>query len=140
MLNRGAAHAPSEADRRQARIATASETARRQWRNALLVDQTRAWMSIGENEAGVLSAMVTMLTIAGFAHVHDVRNTDTTDLRIIRGAISAATQCLQAGGTVTVADARAFSAAAARADAILETASIGAIAHAAEAIRETVGL
>ena len=140
MLNRGAAHAPSEDDRRQARITAASETARQQWRNALLVDQTRAWMSIGENEAGVLGAMVTMLTIAGFAHAYDTKSSDTPDMNIIRGAVSAATQCMAAGGTVSVADARAFSAAAARADAILAKASIKAISYAAESIRAAVGL
>lgn len=140
MLNRGAAHAPSDTQRQQAKITVAAETARKQWLNALLVDQTRAWMSIGQQEAGVLAGLTTMLTIAGFVHVYDVKNIDTPDLRIIRGAVSAATQCMEAGGCVSLADAQAFSSAAKRADAIIKAASVEAIIHASQAIRDTVGL
>lgn len=140
LLNRGAAHAPSEAQRARAKIVEAAEAARKQWLDALVVDQTRAWMSIGQYEEGVLAAMATMLTIAGFTHVYDTKSIETADLRIIRGAVSAATQCMAAGGVVSVADAQAFSSAAKRADAIIRAASVDAIVHASETIRDTVGL
>lgn len=140
LLNRGAAHAPTDAERRQAIINKAAEETRAKWLNALLVDETRAWMSIGANEPGVIEGMTTMLAIAGFAHVYDAKSADTPDLRVIRGAISAATQCQAAGGVVGVSDARAFSSAAGRAKAIIQKASVGAIIHAAQTIRETVGL
>lgn len=140
LLNRGCAHAPTDAQRKRAEVVAAAEKARQQWLDALLVDQTRAWMNIGEYEPGVLAAMATMLTIAGFAHVYDCKRTDTVDLRIIRGAISAATQCMAAGGRVTVADAQAFSSAAMRAEVIIKAASVDGIVHASQAIRDTVGI
>lgn len=140
LLNRGAKHAPTDAQRARAAIEKVANATREKWLDAIMVDQTRAWMGIGESDQGVLDGMATMLTIAGFAHVYDARSTDTPDLRVIRGAISAATQCAQNGSRVTVDDARAFSSAAKRAAAIIESASVDAIVHAAEAIRKTVGL
>jgi hypothetical protein len=140
LLQRGAAHAPSETQRRQAQITASAEAARAMWLNALFVDQTRAWMSIGEYDAGVLSGMASILTMAGMAHVHDTKSTDSVDLRVIRGAISAATQCAKSGGIVSVDDARAFSSAAVRAQNILREASVPAILHAAVSIRQVVGL
>lgn len=139
-LKSGAKHAPTEGERAQARVTKAAEQTRIQWLDALLVDQTRAWMSIGQHEAGVIEGMTTMLAIAGFAHVFDARSADTPDLRVIRGAISAAGQCVRNGSVVLVDDARAFSSAAARAKTIIETASVDAILHAATEIRKTVGL
>jgi len=138
-INRGAAHAPTEAQRARAAIVKAAEAARTQWLDALLVDQTRAWMSLGERQPEVLSAMATMLTIAGMAHAFDAKSVDTLDMRIIRGAISAATQCSGAGSVLRVEDARAFGSAAARAVAIINGASVDAIVHAAQGIREAVG-
>ena len=110
------------------------------WLDALMVDQTRAWMAVGQSDPGAIEGMATMLAIAGFAHVYDARSADTVDLRIIRGAISAAGQCVKNGGMVTVDDARAFSSAATRAEAIITMASAEAIIHAATEIRKTVGL
>ncbi len=137
---RGARHAPSDADRQRAKITLAAEGTRKQWLNALMVDETRAWMAIGDTDQGAIEGMVTMLAIAGFAHAYDAHDADTPDIRIIRGAISAADQCLQAGGVVTQADARAFSSAASRARAILESATVDGIVRAATAIREAVGV
>lgn len=139
-LNIGAKLAPSDADRKNAAINTAAEKTRAQWLNALLVDQTRAWMSLGETADEVLTAMSTMLTIAGFASVYDTRDTDTPDIRIIRGAISAAIQCKQAGSVMQVEHAQAFQSACERATAIVQAASHDAIIHAAKSIRQTIGL
>ena len=56
------------------------------------------------------------------------------------GAISAAEQCKKAGSRIGIADAQAFSSAAKRARTIITGASRDAIIHAAQTIRETVGL
>ncbi len=113
---------------------------RRQWLNALLVDQTRAWLSLGERQPEVLEATATMLTIAAMVHGHGGGSADAPELAVIRGAISAATQCAAAGGTLTAAEAQAFSAAAVRADAIIHRATADAIVRAAHSIRAAVGL
>lgn len=139
LLNRGAAYAPPK-PRHPPAVVKAAEKARREWLDALLVDQTRAWLSLGESQPDVLSGLATVLTLAGMVHVFDTRNADTPDLRVIRGAISAATQSAAAGSVLTAADAGAFSAAAQRAEAIIRAASADAIIHAATGIRETVGL
>lgn len=138
-LKAGERHAPRPPAHSQA-VVKAAGKARQQWLDALLVDQTRTWMSIGERQPEILSAMAAMLTIAGFCHVHDARSADTPDLRVIRGAISAATQCSASGSVLTVHEANAFRAACDRAADAVRSASIDAILHAATSIRETVGL
>lgn len=143
-LNRGARHADILADRasqaHQLAIEQAAESSRAQWLNALLVDQTRAWMSVGEADLDVLTGLSIMLTIAGFCSMHDTKDAESPDLRVLRGAISAVTQCAASSGVVSVADARAFTSACTRASAIIEAASVGAIVHAARSIRLTVGM
>lgn len=140
LLNRGAAHAPTDAQRARAAIEKAANETREKWLDALMVDQTRAWMGIGASDQSVIDGMTTMLAIAGFAHVYDAKSVDTPDLRVIRGAISAATHCAQTGSWITIDDARAFQSAATRAQAIIERASVDAIVHAAETIRKTAGI
>ena len=129
-------------DSRMAAIATAAEGSRAHWLRALLADQTRTWLNIGEVDRDALANNSIMLTIAGFCHVFDGGSEaiESPTMRIIRGAISAATQAVQAGGVLTVDDARAFSAAAERAAVVIQSATIPAIVHAAESIRRTVGL
>lgn len=139
-LNLGARHAPTDAERAQAGITKAAEDSRKQWLDSIMVDQIRAWDTVGTHEPGVLEGMATMLTLAGFVHVYDAKSDDTPDLRIIRGAISAATQCAKAGGVVTVEDARAFSSACTRATDAIKAASVPAIIHAATSIRAAVGI
>jgi hypothetical protein len=135
-LARGAAYAPPSVDP----VAVACEATRAQWLNALLVDQTRAWMAIGEADEDTLTGMTTMLAIAGMADVFDSRSADTPALRVIRGAISASDQCKQRGCVVRVEDARAWSAAAERAVGIIQHCTHGAIQSAAIGIRKAVGL
>ena len=143
-LQRGADHAGflhrRATDDRDAEVVKAAEATRAQWLSALLTDQTRAWMSLGEADRDVLQATAIMLTIAGFCSVYETKDPETADIRILRGAISAATQCSAAGAFVALSDARAFSAAADRAAAIIGAASVPAICHAAEAIRLAVGM
>lgn len=135
-LKRGTVHAPKPVDP----VAKAAEATRAKWLDALVADECRAWMGMGLADNGVVEGMTTMLAIAGFAHVYDTRDADTPDVRVIRGAISAAQACIEHGSVVQLADARAFSSAATRARAIIESASHGAIIHAAQTIRSTVGL
>jgi len=139
-LNAGARHAPSDADRQQAAINEAAEASRAQWLNALLVDELRAWEQIGDRDPAVIYSMSSMLTLAGFVHVYDKRNADTPDIRVIRGAISAAEQCTKRGCRVSADDARAFSAACDRAQQIINHGSVAAIVHAAQSMRALVGL
>lgn len=139
-LNRGARHAPTDAERAQTAINKAAEDSRKQWLDSILVDQIRAWDTVGRHEPGVLEAMATMLTLAGFVHVYDAKSDDTPDLRVIRGGISAATQCAKAGGVVTADDARAFSSACTRASDAIKAGSVPAIIHAATSIRAAVGI
>ena len=140
LLNRGAAHAPSDADRRRAREVAAAEMARAEWLLALEHDRLRAWMNIGEADAGLLNALVSMLTLTGMAHVHAVRSDDTPTLRILRGGISAATQCAQAGCIVTVDLARSWGLAIERAIEVVKTAPVDSIIHAAMSIRRELKL
>lgn len=139
-LNAGARHAPSDAERQQRAINEASEASRAQWLNALVVDELRAWEQIGDSDPGLIRAMSSMLTLAGFVHFYDTKSADTPDLRVIRGAISAAAQCAERGCKVSADDARAFSAACERAAGIVRRGSAAAIVHAAQSMGELVGL
>ena len=56
LLNRGAAHAPKPPAYPPS-VVKAAEQARAQWLNALLVDQTRAWMDLGAEQPDVLSGL-----------------------------------------------------------------------------------
>ena len=135
-LQRGIGRAPTA----PSPIALAAETARANWLDALMADECRAWMALGEVDTGMIDGMATMLTLAGFANSHDTRHANTPDIRIIRGALSAALECMDRGGVVQLADAQAFSSAAARARTIIESASQDAIVYAATRVRDTVGV
>ena len=88
-LQRGTKHAPVAPDP----VTAAAEKTRAIWRNALLVDQLRAWSNIGSSEPGALNGLATLLTLAGFALAYDKPNADSPVVRIIRGGLSAARQC-----------------------------------------------
>lgn len=139
-LGRGAALAPSDDDRCRARVAAAAETNRQQWLNALLVDETRVWLSLGERQPDILTGLAVMLTIAGFVDVHASKNTDTVEQRVMRGAISASIQCSRGGSVVLTEHAQAFSVAVGHAKRIIGSASPGSIVYAAQAIRAAVGM
>lgn len=125
----------TEADR-------ASEAARTQWLNALLVDQTRAWMSINEADRATLSGLAALLTLACGAHLYDHRRTpgaiDSPTVRILRAGISTAHQCGQAGSVITQLHASSLSHAADRAAAVIQHASRAAIQHAAQELHGVV--
>lgn len=141
-LRTGSAHAIVLADRataeRQARIDRAAENTRALWIDALTIDATRAWMAVGEKDRDVLSGLVIMLTIAGFCHAHAGGKVDHPDMRVFRGAVSAATQCSAAGSVITAEFAQAFHSAVTRAMDVVRAASVPAILHAAQSIRFAV--
>ena len=131
LLNKGAAMAPppahSGAVQRQVR------KLRTAWKNALLVDQTRAWMDLGERQVEVLRGFSVTLSLAGLALAYSDRSGASPQSRIMRGAMSCIEQCcLQADAVVTSADAKALSSAATAAMAAIDAASIDAIIFAAE--------
>lgn len=138
-LGRGAALAPKQPKHRAA-VVKSAEVTRRQWLNALLVDQTRAWMDIGESQPEVLRGFAMMLTVAGFAHAFDTRSVDTPEVNVIRGAISTIEACGNAGNVIAEMDVRTLCAAAARATEILKVSSVDAILHAALSLRNLVDL
>lgn len=110
----------SEADR-------AAERQRREWMSALLADEARAWMNLGQVDRGALRGMLGLLALAGFCHLHDGHDQDAPAMRVIRGAISAGEQCGNGGSVITREAAQAFASAASRAREIFHTASLGAI-------------
>lgn len=138
-LARGTAGAKTDDQRRQERINKKAEDARERWIHALQVDETRAWLNLGEEQHKTLSGLAILLTIAGFCHVHDGGTVDTPDLRVIRGAISTVETCGKAGGVILPLDMATFQTACTRAKAIIRRASVDAILHAAVSIREAVG-
>ena len=137
LLQRGQSHAPSDADRQKAKISAEAEKTRVVWLQKLEHDKLRAWINIGESDGELLNGMAVMLTLAGFAHVHSVRNIDTPDVRIIRGAISAATQCAVSGCMVTLDLVRGWTVAIDRAIEIVKYAPVESIIHASIEMQKT---
>lgn len=110
----------SEADR-------AAERQRREWMSALLADETRTWMNLGQVDRAALRGVLGLLALAGICHLHDGHDQDAPAMRVIRGAISAGEQCGHAGSVITREAAQAFAVAASRAREIFQTASLAAI-------------
>lgn len=131
MFNRGIANSGVEMLKKK-QFARDMEAARIKWLNALRVDETRAWMSIGEVSREILTGLAAMLTLAGLCKAADDQSPDSPAIRVIRGAISTAQQCARAGCGIEAQHAQAFSSAATMARGILETCSHVAMAHAAE--------
>ena len=126
-LNKGVNYANDEAQRRRIRTL---EKLRGKWIDALTVDQTRAWMSLGEKQPEALNGLATMLILAGFAKVYDCKNTNIPDISVIRGAISTAQQCAQRAYVLDLATVQALGSATTRAIDILKECSPAAIQHA----------
>lgn len=139
MLRCGASYAPKPPEHKPA-VVRAAETSRQKWLRALSADQVRTWMDLGQKQADVLLDMSSVLALAAFVQAHDLRTEDTPDQRVIRGALSAAAQCAEAGAVITLADARAFSAACDRAAAIIQSGTVSAIVHAATRLRSAAGV
>lgn len=116
--------------RHHEQIAAAVAATRKQWLNALQVDETAAWMSIYEQRPDVLRGVCAILTLAALAREHDDGNLDAPQVRVIRGAVSAVEQSGKAGSVITPELTQALSTAARMATEIVNTCSQGAIEHA----------
>ena len=120
------------------KIGNAAELARNKWVNALQADACRAWMNLGGEDKHTLNGLCSTLTLAGMAHAFDHRNIDSVELRIVRGAISAAEQCGKAGGVISALEAQSFTVAANRAIEMVEKCSQQAIIHACQQLHNMV--
>lgn len=110
----------------------AAEQQRKRWINALYADTTRAWMDLGQDGKSVLNGLVLALTLAGMAKVYDAGSESNPDVRVIRGAISAAEQCAKEGCVLKADHAKAMTAAAYRAIEIVRACSWEDIVHACD--------
>lgn len=104
-----------------------AERQRKEWMSALLADETRAWMNLGQVDRAALRGVLGLLALAGICHLHDGHDQDAPAMRVIRGAISAGEQCGNSGSVITREAAQAFASAASRAREIFQTASLAAI-------------
>lgn len=140
-LNAGARLAPSEADRQRAKTERTAEALRDQWLDALVLDQTQAWMHLGERQAEVLQGLVTMLTLAAYCDACQQGHDDSPASRVMRGAISAAERAAADRDCVLSADdVQAFHSAVEHAQAVVRSAGVDALVGAAQALRRKVGL
>ena len=127
-------------DRRGKPLRDAVATTRRHWTNALVVDETRAWMELGSDAKEVLTGLVLVLTLAAFCKEFDDSSDHAPEIRIIRGAISAARQCADQHSSVMNSDiANAFKSAANAAKEIIAACSGNAIVYAAQLMRDVTG-
>ena len=127
-LDKGTAYADEEAARKRS---NATEKAREEWINSLIIDQYHLWTELGDKQEAAINGFSVVLTLAGMTKVFDDKGIDSPDIRIIRGALSTAQQAARAGYIITDENAIAFKSAADRAIAILKGCSQDAIAHAA---------
>lgn len=135
VLDRGVARSGSAAilkrpNAQQRRQSQAIAKTRKQWLQALMVDETAAWMSTYEERPDVLRGLCTVLTLAALAKENDDGHADSPEVRVIRGAVSAAEQAGKAGSVITPDTAQALSSAARMARDIVVLSSEGAIAQA----------
>lgn len=140
IINNGIAHSGSKAhlasrrsDKQNAvaqKRAAAVTATREKWLYALQVDETRGWMSLYETQPEVLKGLVTVLSLVALAKEHDAGNLDSPDVRVIRGAVSAATQAADGGSVLSPETLKALSSAAGMARQILSACTDAAIERA----------
>jgi hypothetical protein len=104
--------------------------ARALWSNALLVDESRGWLSMLEKSTEVLTGLSVVLSLIAFAQAADTSE-DDPKVRVIRGALSAIEQSGKAGALITHDLLVAVSSAARTAQEIVKACSDDAIEHAA---------
>ena len=137
LLNRGIANSGVEA-RKKVQFASDMESIRAKWLNALLVDEMRAWMSIGESSVEILTGLCAMLGLAGFCKDFDGMKSASAEVRVIRGAISAAQQCASEGCQISVQHALAFKSACRMAREILEVCTHDAMVYATDLLNKSL--
>ena len=97
-------------------------------------------MAVGGEDRQALVGLTTVLTLAGLSRAFDNGHDNCLDIRIIRGAISAAGQCIKSSNCVISADyASAFHTASSHAVEIINTCSAEAIVHATRYLQSVAG-
>lgn len=105
--------------------------------NALLVDETRAWLDLGDDQPDVLRGICAMLLFAFAVKQHDDKSTASSECRVMRGALNAAAKRAETGAAVITPDeATAMSIAATKARAIIADGSPAAIVYAARRLKQ----
>lgn len=117
----------SRPNAQQRAVTQAVAKARAQWLDALLVDETAAWMSTYQQRPDVLRGLTAVLGLAALAKQHDDGHGDSAHVRVIRGALSTVEQCGKAGGSLTTETVQALSIAAKHAREVIEHCSDAAI-------------
>jgi len=109
------------------------------WSNALLVDETACLMQLGEQQPGMLRGLSVVLTMIATAIAFD-HTAAHPDVRVIRGALSAITQALdaQGGSAFSVDLGRAVKVACTRAREASARVTDSAVEHAAHKMHDAV--
>lgn len=82
---------------REKRSDVATEKARAQWVDRLSLDETRAWMSLGEeDQSKTLNGLAIMLTIAGLV----MARVDGPGVRLVRSAMNVVRECADRRATI----------------------------------------
>jgi len=131
------------AERQAAEKAQALEAganaSRKQWLDALLIDELRAWESVGESDRAALDGLLVVLTMAGLCRAHADGHEQSREVRIIRGGVRIIEDCVGKGCKIARVDAQGLSAAVDTARGVVVAASAQAIGHAAVAMRWLAG-
>ncbi|MEN9905601.1 MAG: hypothetical protein RLZZ555_2166 [Pseudomonadota bacterium] len=116
-----------------------TEAQRQKWLDALLVDETRAWLNLNQSNQAALVGFQTMLTLALMAYLHDQPQAHAhPTVRVIRGGLSTIDQCVAENSIITPQHARSLQVAAAAAREMLQQASQRGIQAAAEKLPRLV--
>lgn len=108
----------------------AAERAREEWLSQLQTYETRSWIHVGNSDYEAIAGLMVVLTLAGLVDAYENLSTETPEIRVIRGAISALEQCLRRREIITPDAARAASSACNHAAVVIRRASPKAIQHA----------
>lgn len=137
VLNKGAGHAPDK--RYPTKVQREIAKTRASWQNALLVDQTRAWLDLGEQQSEVLQGLGITLCIASFAVQHMDKGEKSSDAAAINAGLTLCDDCYRlAGAVLTVDDTIALIDAAAAAGRVFKACSDEAVVYASEGIKREV--
>ena len=112
---------------------------RASWQNALLVDQTRAWLNLGEAQTEVLAGLGVTLCIASFAVHHMDKGQQSSDAVAINAGLTLCNDChYQAGDVLTVDHSIALIDAARAAGRVFNSCSDEAVVYASDGITNEV--
>lgn len=108
----------------------AAEKARAQWLERLTDDAIRAWMHIDQSSPEALNGVAVLLSLALMVQLRE-KGPNTVEERIFRGAINAAKEAAAHGSVISLATARAITAASQHARHVIESGQVVSIQQAA---------